>query len=468
MYDHIVLISLDTLRSDAIGAHPLPQWPAKYPGLQRPNTAALDALAANGAYFYNCVSAAPYTSASHATVFTGQWPLRHGVYEFFNGALRSPTLFTFGREHGHRTIFKTDFPIILGNFLGFDRDVDDYIMEDDERFLEVFRAHERTMCLVHFGGVHVPFGFHSLRYGGDAYREKVDALERELPDEKEPLADLLVESYRDAADTELLLRYKHVVQWHYRSGNYARLFELYLEGIEYFLEHRFRLFLERLMNAIGGKRHLVVLFGDHGDEYDAESYGHFNSVSDGVLQIPVIFSGTDVRPSLQGTRIRSIDIAPTVAELAGLQTPAGQFNGVSLASTVTEGAAYPERIAIAQTYTSNMRDFVALQKELLARGAWSEPMKHFLYKEVAYADAFRLQRRHHRFDTHGAEYVPCPMESRLERRLGSGAWVTAANLDAENHLAGILDEYNATRTASRERDRPPEVLQHLRNMGYEV
>lgn len=468
-YDHIILISLDTLRSDCVGIHPLPQWPRKYPGLTKPDTAVLDAIAGSGAYFYNCISAAPYTSASHASIFTGQWPLRHGVYEFFNQPLRSPTLFSAGKAAGYRTFFKTDFPIILGRFLGFDREIDEYIVEDDDRFLASLRATKRSVSLAHFGGVHVPYGFHDLKSGGDDYRDKVAQLERELPAQLEPLADSLVETYRDQEDTDLLLRYKRVVQWHYTSGNYARLFELYLEGIEYFLEHRFRLFFERLASALEGTRHLVVLFGDHGEEYDQETYGHFNSASDGVLQIPAIFWGTDVKPSMHGPRIRSIDIAPTILRMAELK-PQTDMQGVSLADTVLSGAAYPERVAIAQSYTSEVREFVAHQKKMLETGQHPGPLRHVLYKEAVYDDAFRLLRKHHSYAMHGAAYQPMAPETALQRRIADGAWIGTQNVDAENHLAVLLDDYNRGRSATEAaaRDRPEGVLQHLRNMGYEV
>src|SRR5215510_12472331 len=87
-YDHVVLISLDTLRSDAMGATSGKGWPDKY-GLpeQAHSTRILDELARKGLFFPTTLSSAPYTSASHASFFTGQWPLRHGVYEFFNRSL---------------------------------------------------------------------------------------------------------------------------------------------------------------------------------------------------------------------------------------------------------------------------------------------------------------------------------------------------------------------------------------------
>ncbi len=61
-------------------------------------------------------------------------------------------------------------------------------------------------------------------------------------------------------------------------------------------------------------------------------------------------------------------------------------------------------------------------------------------------------------------------ETALQRRIADGTWIGAQNVDAENHLAALLDDYNRGRSAAdaAARDRPEGVLQHLRNMGYEV
>lgn len=136
MYDKVIFVSLDTFRSDMMVSNPFPLWPEKYSIGSRPASSMLDDITARAAYFPNCISAAPYTSASHATFFTGLWPHHHGVYEFFNRGLARDTVFTLGRRLGYKTVFKVDFPIILGHHLGFDRDIDHYMVEEDEPFLK--------------------------------------------------------------------------------------------------------------------------------------------------------------------------------------------------------------------------------------------------------------------------------------------------------------------------------------------
>ena len=66
---HIVLITLDTTRSDHLGCY----------GNSTVQTPALDQLAAEGVRFASCASAASTTLASHASILTGTYPHRHGV-----------------------------------------------------------------------------------------------------------------------------------------------------------------------------------------------------------------------------------------------------------------------------------------------------------------------------------------------------------------------------------------------------
>jgi arylsulfatase A-like enzyme len=63
-----VLVVIDTLRADAVGAYGGPVA-----------TPALDGLAADGALFERAVAPASQTAPSHATLFTGQEVLRHGT-----------------------------------------------------------------------------------------------------------------------------------------------------------------------------------------------------------------------------------------------------------------------------------------------------------------------------------------------------------------------------------------------------
>ncbi|MGE3345706.1 MAG: alkaline phosphatase family protein, partial [Vicinamibacterales bacterium] len=66
---NVVLITLDTLRADHIGAY----------GAAHVRTPHLDRLAAEGVVFDEVMSVAPLTLPAHSSIMTGHFPPRHGV-----------------------------------------------------------------------------------------------------------------------------------------------------------------------------------------------------------------------------------------------------------------------------------------------------------------------------------------------------------------------------------------------------
>lgn len=67
--EHVVIITIDTLRADRVGAY----------GYAPASTPALDSLAKNGVRFDRAFAAAPITQTSHATLLTGRYPQGHGA-----------------------------------------------------------------------------------------------------------------------------------------------------------------------------------------------------------------------------------------------------------------------------------------------------------------------------------------------------------------------------------------------------
>lgn len=66
---NVLLISVDALRADAVGAY----------GCPRRTTPFLDSLAARGRLFRNAYVPLPATAPSHATLLTSLHPVQHGV-----------------------------------------------------------------------------------------------------------------------------------------------------------------------------------------------------------------------------------------------------------------------------------------------------------------------------------------------------------------------------------------------------
>jgi choline-sulfatase len=466
----VVIISIDTLRSDVIAANPFKEWPAKHSLTLQPQSSAIDSLVRNGCYFLNCVSAAPYTSASHASYFTGKWPLRHGVFELYNRKLKARTIFDMARQQGYRTVFKVDFPITLGESLGFRNAADEYFVEDEDAALRSIQRGQPVFAFFHFSGLHIPYGFHNLKYGGEAYRAKVRELSELAGSVADKPRDELVLSALSAEDYALLMKYNSAVQKLYEDGRYRDLFNAYLQGAQRFFVTRFDQFFERLMNVIDPEDSLICLFGDHGEDYDEGTIGHFNSVNDGVLRVPLIFCGPSVRTGMYHDRIRSVDFAPTLLDLLGFpREKRAIFDGVSLSATVTSAAPYSARRAFAQTYTAQIGKYVRFQKRLLSTGRKTGHLPHVLSKEVIYEGGFRLVREHQRYLDYGETTTAVNDAPRLERLAKNHTWHPMSNIDIEQDMLEKLTAYNSLRHGRTDRlDMPEGVRRQLVAMGYRV
>ncbi len=92
---NVLFITVDTLRADRLGAY-------GYAGARTPN---MDRLAREGVLFEACISPTPLTLPSHTSLFSGTYPLHHGVRD--NGSFlvppTLPTLATLLSDRGYRT-----------------------------------------------------------------------------------------------------------------------------------------------------------------------------------------------------------------------------------------------------------------------------------------------------------------------------------------------------------------------------
>jgi arylsulfatase A-like enzyme len=94
----VVVVVVDDLRWDEFGA-------AGHPYLETPN---IDRLAAEGALFTNSFHAVPLCSPNRASILTGQYPSRHGIIDNVARDLLSHSLETFPRAmqaDGYTTAF---------------------------------------------------------------------------------------------------------------------------------------------------------------------------------------------------------------------------------------------------------------------------------------------------------------------------------------------------------------------------
>ncbi len=102
-HPNVLLITLDTLRPDRMGAF----------GCDRDTTPALDAFAAESAFFGQAFANSSFTPPSHASILTSRYPSEHGLLHWNKSLGDVPTAADLFGAAGYRTGAFTPFPALL-------------------------------------------------------------------------------------------------------------------------------------------------------------------------------------------------------------------------------------------------------------------------------------------------------------------------------------------------------------------
>ena len=305
---HLLLITIDTLRADHVGAY----------GYSRAQTKFIDSLAASGVRFEHAYAAAPITLPSHATILTGRYPPGHGSRD--NGMRVSdsvPTLATELKAHGFKTAaFVAAFP--LDHQFGLARGFDVY-GDRLPRDASGKQMNERPASQV--------------------VDEAIAWLRSTLPGI--PPAPPASPAPRDASDPRELrvFLWVHVFEPHAPYGNPAdRGSPLDRYDNEIGIADRE---LGRLWQAFGNQARdtLVVVAGDHGESFGEHGeYAHSIFVYDTTLRVPLVLSGPGIAAGVPDERrgtladpVTLADVAPTTMRLLGFSM--ADVDGVDLAPT---------------------------------------------------------------------------------------------------------------------------------------
>jgi arylsulfatase A-like enzyme len=321
----VVLVTIDTLRADALGAY----------GQALPTSPTLDALAAEGVLFEQCGASIPSTLPSHASIMTGKQPYAHGVRDNTGYMLSDDnvTLAEVLRSRGYRTAAEVAAPVV-GRRTFMNQGFDHY------RDLESFDA--------------VPIAV------------DVDGEPTTLPER--PAADITnrgIEFLESAAGGPFFL-WLHYFDPHV-FYNPPPAFQQLVPQSAYHAEVRYvdtelGRVVETLRRLGLEGRTLLVATSDHGEglnEHDESTHSYF--LYETTLRVPLIFWGPGVIrearrvPSL----VRSVDIAPTILDLLG-EPPLPGVQGVSLVPLIDgraeslELASYAESILPLVTFGTSM------------------------------------------------------------------------------------------------------------------
>jgi arylsulfatase A-like enzyme len=309
----VVLISIDTLRPDHVGAY----------GYSRPTTPRLDALAREGALFEDAVSTSSWTLPAHLSMLTAVDPGQHGGVDMehgFNG--RVPTLAEALREAGYATSAVTSH-LYVSPVYGLDRGFDHLDFQQDRRATDVA---ERALDLLDRLGDQPFFlflHFYDPHWHYDPPPSTRSTFER-------PYQGNVTGLWQDFSKRAQVT-----------DADVQHLLDLYDGEIRYVDDEVGRV-LDHLKARGLDRSTLVVVTSDHGEEFQEHgSWEHQKTLYEEVVRVPLIVRGPGVGARREAAQVSLLDVAPTV--LAWAERPAWPHAaGVSLLTPPAAREAYGE------------------------------------------------------------------------------------------------------------------------------
>jgi arylsulfatase A-like enzyme/Tfp pilus assembly protein PilF len=403
---NVLIITVDTLRADRVGCY-------GYAGGLTPN---VDALAKDGVVFERAVAQVPLTWPSHAAIFTGTYPFHNGVQDFTGQPLgdRFRTLAESLKDHGYATGAVVS-SFVLDRSWGLARGFESY----DDAFA-----------------------------GEEFLQKNLGLVERRA---EESVNHAL--GWLEAHENQPFFFWLHLYDPHspynppepFRS-QYAK--QPYEGEIAYADSQLGRLFawLKQAPNSLYDNT-LIVFLSDHGEslgEHGEREHGFF--VYDSTVRVPLVLKppkSAGLAAQRAPDAIETIQVGPTVLELAGMQDPIQkQFQAASLVPLVIGKPHGPVRPAYSETfYPANSFGWSPLRSVQTARYHYIEAPEQELYEHQADpSESNNLAAKDANLAT--------SLRAQLNQLLANYAAATASG--------GMASGTSAS----------PEVLEKLRSLGY--
>jgi arylsulfatase A-like enzyme len=302
---NIVLISLDTLRADHVGAY----------GYNRYTTPFIDELAKNAILFENAFAHSPNTAISHATMLTSLQPMVHEVSPEYILGEEFETLAEYFKKNGYKTGGFTTHGSWLDRRMGFAQGFDDFYSDflsapEINKYVFEFlekNAKDRFFLFVHYYDIHSDY--EKLPYDtGTEYDRKFC---------KDYKGDFTGCKNNFCAST--YLEKVNSKGWTIPGEDLEYITALYDGGIAYTDFHVNCLF-NRLRELGLFESSLIIITSDHGEEFmEHGRVLHFQLYNE-VMHVPLIIKipGEKEYASIKSL-VGVIDIMPTILDMAGIK-----------------------------------------------------------------------------------------------------------------------------------------------------
>ncbi|QDU84323.1 Arylsulfatase [Planctomycetes bacterium Pla163] len=313
----VLLISLDTLRADALSCY----------GNPRDTTPFIDALAARGVRFSNCYAPSPHTAPSHMSLFTGLLPLAHGIPNASTSSTSTsnlnegiPTLGSVFSDAGWRVVMvggRGQLRPAMGIALGsdFHHFKSTTFLDGLEVFDEVVATedpNEPLFAFFHTYEPHAPY-LPPREFDGHVFRGRYTD-----PDAKGLFASryrALIDDPNAAEKAGVFLDVKGPLAED--EAEYLR--GLYEENVAY-TDHLLGRLFELWARHRDIERTLIVLVSDHGEQLGERNgaLGHRSGVWQELASVPLIVTGPGVEPRVVDDPVGLTSVPATLLELVGL------------------------------------------------------------------------------------------------------------------------------------------------------
>ncbi|RMH01976.1 MAG: hypothetical protein D6702_10095 [Planctomycetota bacterium] len=369
---NVLFLLVDTLRADHLGCY----------GYERPTSPRIDALAAGGVLYENCISQAPHTKQSTASILTSLYPPTHKVERFTTAlAPEAQTLPQILHEAGWRTALMSANSFLSPTY-GYGRGVERFegsLVNPAFQLLGAAVLNRLQYVLVQelhlwpgpwllvrklrdwaFLGGENPYqhGMTAAELAAEflAWQESLaddrpwfaylqfmephapydPAPEHRIFGNPEPGSELGVWFPADGSTTFLPFARGPAAAPGQREAILANY-----DACIHEVDAQIGAILDELERRGELADTLVVLTSDHGEEfYEHGGWGHGQSLHRELLHVPLILSGPGLPAGRRvPARVRSVDILPTVLALVGVAAPAAVSGEVL--PTEPEAAARP-------------------------------------------------------------------------------------------------------------------------------
>ncbi|MBW2243282.1 MAG: sulfatase [Deltaproteobacteria bacterium] len=373
---HVVLIVLDTLRADHLGAY-------GHPGKLTPT---LDRLAAESRQFTECFAPASWTVPSHASLFTGLYPRSHGTHFAQHRWLddRFDTLAEGMSRAGYRTLgLAANHHIGLANLAqGFDR-YEPLGMPRGLRLRSVLQLLGGPARWIDEGAKDAPGQVESM-LGNDSTSGVptflfINLLEphwRYLPPAAERRRGL-PEGMSALAATRQVASFfgpNALAAGQTDPQQAAAVRAFYAAEVRYQDEQLARI-LEVVDRRLERERTLLIVTSDHGENLgEAGRWDHVFAINDHLIRVPMLIRAPGaVAPGREAGLCQLLDVPATVADWTGAEEVAVGAGKSLLANpypgrdvVFAEGDPFYGHLERMSLYTGFQRDVASFTARLLA------------------------------------------------------------------------------------------------------